>query len=160
MGRAEHLDSDYTGVASLASAVDRALAVVFTHARDRAEVVLGDAGSVRLPLDPAVQILVNLLQNAADADPDGTIRIEAERDGARVIVRIRDHGEGLSEEAERHLFEPFHTTKPPGQGTGLGLYTSYALARSLGGDLEVANHPDGGAEAVFSAPSTPERASQ
>ena len=160
LGRAEHLDPDYTGEASLSAAVDRALAVVFTHARERVQVSLGAAGQVRLPLDPAVQILVNLMQNAADADPGGTIEVSAELADGHVALHIRDHGDGLTAEAERHLFEPFHTTKPPGRGTGLGLYTSYALARGLGGDLSVANHPGGGAEAVFTAPSSPDRASE
>ncbi len=149
LGRAEQLDSGFDGEAALSAAVDRALAVVFTHDRERVKVTLGDAENVRLPLDPAVQILVNLLQNAADADPGGQIEIRAELDADQVRLYVRDHGGGLTAEARQHLFEPFHTTKPPGRGTGLGLYTSYALAHSLGGDLGLENHPGGGAEAVF-----------
>lgn len=160
LGRAEQLDPGFDEEAALSATVDRAVAVVFTHDRHRVEVALGEAAGARLPLDAAVQILVNLLQNAADADPGGRIEIGAERDATSIRVSVRDHGDGLSPEAQRHLFEPFHTTKPPGRGTGLGLYTSYALAQALGGDLSLANHPDGGAEAVFSAPSTPDHASR
>jgi len=160
LGRAEHLEPEHGGEASLGAAVDRALAVVFTSARGRASVELGNTAFARLPLDPVVQILVNLLQNAADADPEGHIEIRATHDAERVELRVRDHGAGLSADAERHLFEPFHTTKPPGRGTGLGLYTSYALARTLGGDLTVSNHPEGGAVATLSVLSTRDHASE
>ncbi len=153
LGRVEQLDPEAHGEAALSVSVDRALAVVLTGDRERASCELGEAGRARVPMDPVVQILVNLLQNATDAS-DGPIEVGGALGDGRVRVWVRDHGPGLSDEARAHLFEPFHTTKPPGLGTGLGLYTSYALARELGGELTVANHPDGGVEAVLSIPSS------
>ena len=50
------------------------------------------------------------------------------------------------------LFETFYTTKSIGQGTGLGLYTSYALAREVGGELSLANNDRGGATATLALP--------
>ena len=50
------------------------------------------------------------------------------------------------------LFEPFYTTKSIGQGTGLGLYTSYALARELNGELSICNNEKGGATATLTLP--------
>jgi C4-dicarboxylate-specific signal transduction histidine kinase len=73
-------------------------------------------------------------------------------------VEVLDDGPGVSAEAERHLFEPFFTTKPPGRGTGLGLYTSYALAKSLAGDLSLGNRRERGAVAAFILPPTKHRA--
>ncbi len=152
LGRATQLDPiGETGDAPVAIAIERAVAVVFTHARDRVEVDLGGVADARLPLDPLVQIFVNLLQNAGDADPGGDITVTGYR-GQALRIEVRDRGPGLDGEATRHLFEPFFTTKPPGQGTGLGLYTSYALARKLGGELSLANHPEGGALATVTLP--------
>lgn len=152
LGRATQLEPvTVGGEAPVEAAVDRAVAVVFTHARDRVDIDLGGVGAASLPLDPMVQIFVNLLQNASDADPGGTITITGYR-GQALRIEVRDQGPGLDAEAARHLFEPFFTTKPPGQGTGLGLYTSYALARELGGELALGNHPEGGALATLTLP--------
>ena len=97
------------------------------------------------------QILVNLVQNAVDvmeelAAPVLLLRCFRERE--MVIVEVRDNGPGIPQENLMRVFDPFFTTKEVGKGTGLGLYISYGLATDQGGDLRVANHPDGGA--VFS----------
>jgi signal transduction histidine kinase len=68
------------------------------------------------------QVWTNLLDNAIDATPEGgRIRIEAEKDDGAVSVRIIDNGGGIPEEIRDRIFEPFYTTKPVGEGTGLGL---------------------------------------
>lgn len=152
LGRAGPLDPiAESGTAPLRAAVERATAVVFAADRGRVHVDLGGAAEAALPLDPLVQIFVNLLQNARDAAPEGQVEITGYY-GTALRVEVRDHGPGLSPDAARHLFEPFFTTKPPGRGTGLGLYTSYALARDLGGDLSLTNDPTGGAVAVLTLP--------
>ena len=101
------------------------------------------------------QILVNLVQNATDA-MDGCavcrLGIAAESRDERVEIHVRDTGPGIPEADLTHVFDPFFTSKPVGQGTGLGLYISYGLAEDLGGELRVRNHPDGGAEFTLSLP--------
>jgi signal transduction histidine kinase len=68
------------------------------------------------------QVWTNLLDNAIDAVPEGgRIRIEAIQDDGAVTVRIIDNGGGIPEEIRSRIFEPFYTTKPVGEGTGLGL---------------------------------------
>jgi len=104
---------------------------------------------------PVHQIIVNLVQNAVDVmagvdAPRLEIAARAENGAATVIVR--DHGPGITEDAMERIFEPFFTTKKIGEGTGLGLYVSYGLAEELGGKLEAANHPDGGAVFTLSLP--------
>ena len=95
------------------------------------------------------QILINLLSNALDAlaEVAGTRQIilhGALVDG-NVLLSVSDSGPGLSEDVLPLLFEPFVTTKPAGQGLGLGLALSQAIAESLGGRLEAGNRPEGGA---------------
>lgn len=153
LGRAERLDVRAPAEGcSVEEALNRAIAVVFTRTRERVELKLGEGRHARFPLDPLVQILVNLLQNAADASDGAPITAAVERHERRLNLSIRDHGEGLSEEVQQRLFEPFFTTKPPGQGTGLGLYTSYSLAKELGGELSLENHADGGVLARLNLP--------
>jgi two-component system C4-dicarboxylate transport sensor histidine kinase DctB len=72
-----------------------------------------------------------------------------------VRLHIRDHGPGLSDEAQARLFEPFLTTKPVGDGLGLGLAISAGIIRDFGGSLQGTNHPDGGAVFTLELPLAP-----
>ena len=62
-----------------------------------------------------------------------------------MAVEIRDHGEGVQPAIADRIFDPFFTTKGVGRGLGLGLSISYNIVKDFGGNLTVANHPDGGA---------------
>lgn len=92
------------------------------------------------------QILVNLVQNAIDA-LNGVeypcITISAYEEEGQISIMVSDNGSGISEMHLGKIFEPFYTTKPVGQGTGLGLYVSYRMADEIGGALTVENSPEG-----------------
>ena len=108
------------------------------------------------------QVLVNLAGNALDAmegQPAPALEIEALRQGERILVRVRDHGPGLSDEARAHLFEPFFTTKEAGSGLGLGLAISAGIVADSGGSLSGDNHPQGGAVFTIDLPAAPKDAS-
>lgn len=101
------------------------------------------------------QVLINLLSNALDAVQGGNTRcveIACNRCGAWAQITVRDHGPGLSDQAQARLFEPFFTTKPEGLGLGLGLPLSAEIAQAAGGSLTGGNHPEGGAIFTLSLP--------
>jgi two-component system NtrC family sensor kinase len=97
------------------------------------------------------QVLLNLLTNsihALAALPPGRprrISIETRCDQGVAILEVTDSGDGVPDEHRPRLFTPFFTTKPAGQGTGLGLSLSYGIAKSHGGDLRYRTRPEGGA---------------
>ena len=92
------------------------------------------------------QVVVNLLLNALDAlQGQGAVSIGARRDGERCVLVIEDDGPGIAAEIKDRLFEPFTTTKPVGQGTGLGLAVSLALVESMGGTIRASSRQPGGA---------------
>ncbi|MDE9448866.1 sensor histidine kinase [Aliiroseovarius sp. Z3] len=100
--------------------------------------VMGD----RLRLE---QVLINLLRNALDATktvdlPQVDIIVSQ---GDYVLITVRDNGNGV--EDLDNLFEPFYTTKAPGDGVGLGLAISSGIVTDLGGRLTARNGQDGGA---------------
>lgn len=102
------------------------------------------------------QIIVNLVQNAADVlsgRDDPLIEISCRVKGADIVVEVADNGTGIAPERMDKIFEPFFTTKPIGQGTGLGLYVSYGMAQKQGGDLTAVNRPEGGALFTLRIPS-------
>jgi signal transduction histidine kinase len=97
--------------------------------------------SVSADPDRLEQVIVNLLNNAVDAMPSGgTITVASGRnssDTRSVMVSVGDSGRGISEEDQKHIFDPFFSTKPKGQGTGLGLFVSYGIIQDHGGTIEV-----------------------
>lgn len=102
------------------------------------------------------QVLLNLLLNAAHATKDspggGRAHIVAERRDGRVRVTLTDNGPGIAEVVRDRLFEPFSTTKPVGQGTGLGLAVSRSLMTQQGGDVFVATSSSAGTEMALELP--------
>jgi PAS domain S-box-containing protein len=112
--------------------------------------VLGDAGQLQ-------QVFLNILLNARQAMPSGgTLRVEAAREGGRVVVRFADTGPGIPDGLRDRIFEPFFTTKtgedghPP--GSGLGLAISRDLVRGHGGEIRVESEPGKGAAFVIDFP--------
>ncbi|MCG6659553.1 ATPase [Halomonas campisalis] len=90
------------------------------------------------------QVMINLLSNARDAShPGGLIVIDAAPDGDMLRVTVTDEGHGLDPHVREHLFEPFTTTKPPGEGTGLGLPLVYSIIAEHHGRIEFDSPPPG-----------------
>ena len=103
-------------------------------------------GTPLVRVDPSQlqQVLLNLFNNAIDAITErhgsqgGELSIQAGpgKDG-KVKIAVTDNGAGISPENLKKVFTPFFTTKPPGQGTGLGLSVCYGIVDSMGGTMEV-----------------------
>ncbi len=88
------------------------------------------------------QVWLNLIDNALDAIPEsGGIDISARHELNRVVVRVVDDGSGIPPDVIPNIFDLFFTTKPPGQGTGLGLDIARRLLRRYHGDIAVQSRP-------------------
>ena len=84
------------------------------------------------------QVLINLITNAVHATgPRGKITATLEPVGDRVALTIQDTGRGIPREHLEKIFEPFFSTKPPGEGTGLGLFVTRSIIEKLGGEMDV-----------------------
>ena len=91
------------------------------------------------------QVFMNLLVNGAHAiEQQGTITIRTGYEAQRVWVEIEDNGSGISPEHLPHIFDPFFSTKPVGQGTGLGLAVSFNIVERHHGHIEVHSTPGSG----------------
>ncbi|MBI1945169.1 MAG: HAMP domain-containing histidine kinase [Deltaproteobacteria bacterium] len=143
-------------------------AVRLVGAAEVDEVSLDPSLDVVIPVDAdrVLQVVMNLVQNAlratADLKADGRgprVVVKARRAHGALLIQIADRGPGLPAEVRARLFEPFVTTRPMGEGTGLGLYTSQLIARELGGSLVIDDAPSGGTLATLTlpAPELPDR---
>jgi signal transduction histidine kinase len=89
------------------------------------------------------QVWTNLIDNAADASPEGAkIEISTWSEPGQLVVCIGDHGSGIAPDVLPHIFEPFFTTKPEGSGTGLGLEIVHRIiTQKFGGTITVESEP-------------------
>jgi len=136
-------------------------AVRLVGAKEADDVALDPSLDAVVPVDAdrVLQVVMNLVQNALRATDelrsDGRgprVVVKARRGPGMLLIQILDRGPGLPAEVRARLFEPFVTTRPMGEGTGLGLYTSQLIARELGGSLVLEDAPGGGTVATLSLP--------
>jgi two-component system cell cycle sensor histidine kinase/response regulator CckA len=117
----------------------------------------------RVEADPTQieQVLVNLAVNARDAMPAGgelhidLSNVESGPGGAPAVrLAVRDTGTGMTPDVVDHAFEPFYSTKPKGEGTGLGLATVYGIVTRTGGTVEIHSTPGEGTTIEVLLPAT------
>jgi C4-dicarboxylate-specific signal transduction histidine kinase len=99
-----------------------------------------------------LNFVINAQQSLETAGRDGRILIRLTDAGVNVRVEVLDDGPGVTPENEPKLFQPFFTTKPVGQGTGLGLSVSYGIIDSYGGIIGYKRNDWGGAMFFFELP--------
>jgi two-component system, NtrC family, sensor kinase len=125
--------------------IDAAVELASSEIHDRARLVRDyqEVGRVNANESRLVQVIVNLLVNAARAIPEGhaksnEIRVETRAcDPGRAMFAIRDTGVGIPPERLSRVFDPFFTTKIAGEGAGLGLSICHNIVTGLGGEITV-----------------------
>lgn len=142
------MDDAHTLEVDIHESLTGALKMVRHELKHRADIVeeYGDLPLVECVPAQLGQVFLNLLVNAAQAIRYwGTITVKTGTAGDdQVFIAISDTGSGISEDDMKHIFEAFYTTKPVGQGTGLGLAVSYNIVNQHGGRLEVDSEVDAG----------------
>jgi two-component system NtrC family sensor kinase len=114
--------------------------------------------------DQLAQVLVNLLVNAHHAllerDCDRLLTVRTAHDPRSRLIRIevQDNGPGVAPEIRRRIFDPFFTSKPQGQGTGIGLTFSLGVVEAHGGSIRLDDPPAGGARFTVELPALAEAA--
>lgn len=144
----KHLDV----VPIIKSAMDL-LELTFRKNNVRYEAILDDNIMLRADSVQLTQIIFNLLINAIYYSPkNGLVRIVASQNDKEVIIKISDEGQGLSEEALEKIFQPFYSTKPVGEGSGLGLSVVHGIVMSHKGTITAENNPKKGSTFTVTLP--------
>lgn len=123
------------------------------------QVELEASACVLADLNKLVQVILNLLTNAAEAcdeahEQDARIRIRTEDRGAMVALVVTDNGVGMSEALKARIFEPFFSSKTARRGTGLGLAVCSDIVQQYGGVIEADDEPGGGTRFTVLLPRT------
>ncbi len=138
---ASRTDDGVFELVRLSDAVSDAL-VILGHKLRPFEVsqTCDDAVVLRCRRSEALQVVMNLISNAADASSDAkgnAIHVSIGREAGLVIVSVHDTGPGVPEDLRAKIIQPFFTTKPSGRGTGLGLSTVVTIAKRWNADLQI-----------------------
>lgn len=149
---AEYLRLAYHGIRAKDKDFNATIKTDFDNSIEKVNIVPQELG----------RVILNLINNAFYAtdekkrkSADGyepTVVISTKRSHANVEIRISDNGTGISQKILDKIFQPFFTTKPAGQGTGLGLSLAYDMVKALGGELKVATKEGEGSEFVITLP--------
>ena len=123
-------------------------------------------GNINIIPQDIGRVILNLITNAfyaAPLPPEGgfldpeykhspTVWVSTKKLGDKVLISVRDNGPGIPKKILDKIFQPFFTTKPTGQGTGLGLSLAYDIVKAHGGELKVETKEGEGSEFIISLP--------
>ena len=135
-------------------------AVRMTHGRiaPQCELVVELGALPRLTGRPRqmMQVVINLLMNAAQAMTErGRVFLSTRQEGEEVVLEVRDTGQGMAPEVLGKLFQPFFSTRPLGEGTGMGLAVVHGIVSAHGGRIEVQSQPGKGSTFTIRLPRAP-----
>jgi two-component system sensor histidine kinase RegB len=113
------------------------------HERERVQLELSTEATLQVPSTVLTRAIRGLVRNALQAST-AAVAVRAELKNQQVSIEVRDSGTGIAPEILAKVGEPFFTTKPTGQGMGLGVFIARALAERLGGSFELSSEPGEG----------------
>jgi signal transduction histidine kinase len=133
----EYLRLAYHGLRAKDKSFNATMKTDFDETIGNINIVPQDIGRVILNLITNAFYVVNekSKQNIARYEP--TVEVNTRKEGGKVLVSVKDNGNGIPQKVLNKIFQPFFTTKPTGQGTGLGLSLSYDIVKAHGGELKV-----------------------
>jgi C4-dicarboxylate-specific signal transduction histidine kinase len=148
----EYLRLSYHGLRAKDKTFNATLKTNFDDHIGKVEVVPQDIGRVLLNLynNAFYSVTEKKKQQASETDP--TVSVRTAKTNGKVEIAVRDNGIGIAQSIVDKIYQPFFTTKPTGQGTGLGLSLSYDIIKTHGGELNVKTKEGEFAEFVIQLP--------
>lgn len=145
----EYLKLAYNGLKAKDKNFNAVLKTDFDNTIGKIDIVAQDIGRVLLNLYNNAFYAVSLSAAGGFKETDSsyipTVTVSTKKFGETILISVKDNGPGIPDNIKDKIFQPFFTTKPTGQGTGLGLSLSYDIIGAHGGELKVASRVSEGA---------------
>jgi signal transduction histidine kinase len=149
----EYLRLSYQGMRAKDKAFHAAIEKSFEKAVGTVSVVPQDIGRVLLNLFNNAFYAVSEKKKLLNGTFEPMVTVSTERKDGQVVITVKDNGTGMSSKVAEKVFQPFFTTKPTGEGTGLGLSLSYdIITKGHGGELKVETKEGEGSEFIVQLP--------
>jgi signal transduction histidine kinase/ligand-binding sensor domain-containing protein len=133
----EYLRLAYHGLRAKDKTFNATLETDFDDSIDMVNIVSQDIGRVILNLITNAFYVVDEKKKAHAENYEPTVTVSTKKEGKKITIKVADNGSGIPKKVLDKIFQPFFTTKPTGQGTGLGLSLSYDIVKAHGGELKV-----------------------
>jgi two-component system, NtrC family, sensor kinase len=148
----EYLRLAYHGLRAKDKSFNAKFETHFDESLEKVEVVPQDIGRVILNLITNAFYAVTEKKKQIPEGYEPTVIVSSRKVDGKVEVSVKDNGSGIPKKVLDKIFQPFFTTKPTGQGTGLGLSLSYDIVKAHGGELKVETKEGEGSEFIISLP--------
>jgi len=148
----EYLRLSYHGLRAKDKSFNATMKTDFDASVGEINVVPQDMGRVLLNIFNNAFYAVSEKKNQTTKEYDPTVFVSTKKINNIVEIRIKDNGNGIPQRVIEKIFQPFFTTKPTGQGTGLGLSLSYDIVKSHGGEIKVDTKEDEFTEFIITLP--------
>lgn len=146
----EYLRLAYHGLRAKDKSFNATMKTDFDEGIGNINITPQDIGRVILNLITNGFYVVNEKQKSGVENYEPTITVSTKKAGGKILISVKDNGNGIPEHIKEKIFQPFFTTKPTGQGTGLGL--SYDIVKAHGGEMKVETKEGEGSEFIILIP--------
>jgi len=144
----EYLRLSYHGLRAKDKSFNAAMKTDFDESIGNINIIPQDIGRVVLNLINNAFYAVEEKKKSGIENYEPTVSVSTRKEIGKVEIKVKDNGNGIAQKILDKIFQPFFTTKPTGQGTGLGLSLSYDIVKAHGGELKVETKEGEGAEFV------------
>ena len=148
----EYLRLSYHGLRAKDKSFNADFKTDFDNSIGKMNIIPQDIGRVLLNLINNAFYAVNERQKITKESYQPTVFLSTKRSGDKVILTVKDNGNGIPQNIVDKIFQPFFTTKPTGEGTGLGLGLSYDIIKAHGGEIKVETKEGEGTEFIIQLP--------
>jgi two-component system, NtrC family, sensor kinase len=150
----EYLRLAYHGIRAKDMLFNAKLVTEFDESLGKVNIIPQDIGRVILNLITNAFYAVAEKKKLFNGDYEPVVTVSTQKTGNNVVIKVTDNGDGIPKKVLDKIFQPFFTTKPTGQGTGLGLSLSYDIVKAHGGELKVETKEGEGSTFVVQLPAS------